>query len=551
MTDTLAEPFEFTAPGPGGWMYDATHHGLRPVTRFLRPAYEHAVTVGMPEMFVRYGLPLAGVRLGFVHGCAYMRIMGIGEPDRPKGEPPKLVLKVLARVHPELRRRNRTAAEALRDQRWRQDVDQWFERDRAGVVELNRRLQAVDLAGLDDHALLAHLDDCLAHFRTTSVDSFRYHGGDIIPAGLFLAACAGWGADVAEAAALFRGASPATLENDRLLAPVARAIATAPAPPTSIAEIRALGREVSALVDTWLDDQGWRVLSSDDVDAPTLAERDDLQLRALLAAKADRQLVEPPDPTPVRDRVPEADRDRFDALLDEARHGFTLRDDHVGVRWNWPVGLIRRALLEAGGRMVERGLVHDARHVVELDPDEVGAALAGSGPSADELAQRRAYRDAVEQFGPPSFLGEPGGEAPLDAFPAPLATITGAALSVIGALNADPEGTPLHGLGIGDQVYRGRACVVGSPVDAHDRLEDGDVLVVPFTSPSYDSLFALVGAVVTDHGGPMSHTAIMAREFGVPAVIGAPGSTSTIPDGATVEVDPVAGRVSVLAVAAR
>jgi pyruvate,water dikinase len=71
------------------------------------------------------------------------------------------------------------------------------------------------------------------------------------------------------------------------------------------------------------------------------------------------------------------------------------------------------------------------------------------------------------------------------------------------------------------------------------------VLVVRATSPAFNAVLAVAGAVVTSHGGALSHAAVLARELGIPAVVGAPGALD-IADGATVTVDPVLGRVAVV-----
>jgi pyruvate,water dikinase len=104
----------------------------------------------------------------------------------------------------------------------------------------------------------------------------------------------------------------------------------------------------------------------------------------------------------------------------------------------------------------------------------------------------------------------------------------------------------MHGTGIGDAPYVGTARVATSADDAIDRLEPGDVLVAPFTGPSYNSLLPILGALVVEIGGAVCHAAIVAREFGLPAVIGAAGATTQIPDGARVEVDPTRGTVRVV-----
>ena len=79
-----------------------------------------------------------------------------------------------------------------------------------------------------------------------------------------------------------------------------------------------------------------------------------------------------------------------------------------------------------------------------------------------------------------------------------------------------------------------------------NRVAKGDVLVTVCTSPAFNVVLPLLGAIVTDRGGQLSHAAIVAREYGIPAVVGTLRSTSTIPDGARVEVDGTQGRVRLL-----
>jgi pyruvate,water dikinase len=77
-------------------------------------------------------------------------------------------------------------------------------------------------------------------------------------------------------------------------------------------------------------------------------------------------------------------------------------------------------------------------------------------------------------------------------------------------------------------------------------MEPGDVLVARFTVPTFNTVLAMAGAVVVEHGGLLCHAAVIARELGIPGVVGAAAATTAIPDGATVEVDPVTGTVSVV-----
>ena len=92
----------------------------------------------------------------------------------------------------------------------------------------------------------------------------------------------------------------------------------------------------------------------------------------------------------------------------------------------------------------------------------------------------------------------------------------------------------------------GRACVAADPAEALSRFTPGDILVTAGTAPAWNTVLALAGGVITEEGGPMSHAAVIARELGLPALVGTADAIRLIPDGATVELDPGAGTVRVV-----
>ncbi len=544
------------APGPGQWMLDTTHHGRRPVTGYFRELADESFA-SISVVFERYGLPLEAMSTAEVNDCTYIRPRAIGEGDTPKPAPPTIVMKLISRLHPELRRRNRTATTAWAEKRWRDDVDTWFERDRAIVLAANRRLTRIDVAALDDGGLIEHLVELNQHCRTQAVAGFEAHGGDIVPVGDYLAHCETWGIPPEQAAALLQGASPASRATTDSLAAVRAELATEVEPPRSIDELRARGEACRSEVDDWVETFGWRVVSSDDLDAATLTEQPALLLAALVAA-ASAEPAPPPDPEPVRRRVPAEHRELFDELLAEARYGLPLRDDSVGMRWTWPVGLLRRALLELGRRLVATGRLHEPAHAIELTFDELRALVAGRpGPSTDEAAGRLARRLAIEETVPPALLGDPEPPPPLDAFPPALARATRAVLALIDAMEgraAEPADAPAHsdpavigsGAGIGSEAIEGRVRVVRGAEDALARIEPGEILVASFTGPAYNAILPLIGGLLVEEGGPLSHAAIVAREFQLPAVIGADGMTAALGDGDRIRLDPVRGTVTLL-----
>ena len=170
------------------------------------------------------------------------------------------------------------------------------------------------------------------------------------------------------------------------------------------------------------------------------------------------------------------------------------------------------------------------------------------GPSADEADARADTRRWEATLEPPARLGPEEAPPPLAALPPNLAHMTRVILTVVGSLEADAGGdtVPLTGMGVGSGTYVGTARVVHDAAEALAAAEPGDVIVAPYTAPTYNAVLSMAGAIVTEEGGLLCHAAVIARELGLPAIIGAHGAMTAIPDGATVEVDPGAGRVRVL-----
>jgi pyruvate,water dikinase len=115
--------------------------------------------------------------------------------------------------------------------------------------------------------------------------------------------------------------------------------------------------------------------------------------------------------------------------------------------------------------------------------------------------------------------------------------------------DTENSATVLHGLSVNDGVYEGTARLVESSAD-FGRIRQGDVLVTRNTSPYFNVVLPLLGAIVTDRGGQLSHAAIVAREYGIPGVVGTREATARIPDGSRIRVDGATGEVRVIGAAA-
>lgn len=546
---------EWNAPAGGLWELETTHvQGGQP--RVFQERSPRAFRDRFRETSARYGLPVDYVEVRFVNDHCYARMRPIGAPEPKAGKarkaPPALVLTVLARVHPELRRRARAAQQAIDTKLWHEDRRRWEQGGRAELVTACRALQAEPIEELDDDAFVDHLRraaDLLERGIGKHFELLPIHN---LTVGRLLLACRGWGIDPREVFALLAGASPASTASAARLAAIARAVADAGVEPRSLEDIRASSPEAGAALDDYLADHGWRVVTQYSPRGLALIELPGVLLRAIAAAKDD-SLPGPVDPRAVRERVPAADRARFDDLLADARTCYGVRDDNVALTFMWPSGLVRRALLEAGRRLADRGLLLHASHAFALGETEIAAALAGDTTLGVEAANRTAHREAAEAAGAPAQLGDDEGPPPDPGiFPASIAELLGAILmefELEQAFKTERVETTAWsgaGAGVGTAPYTGRACVAASAEEALDRLQPGDILVTSHTTPSFEAVMPIAGALVTDHGGLMSHAALVCREYGIPAVVGVAGATTHIVDGTPLTVDPTASRVLVL-----
>ena len=168
----------------------------------------------------------------------------------------------------------------------------------------------------------------------------------------------------------------------------------------------------------------------------------------------------------------------------------------------------------------------------------------------DELARRAQYRAAHTAKDAPPVLGPPPPLPPdLAGLPPPVARLMRATLTslghVFGSSQAQNEEKILYGLAASKGIYEGPARRVSGPPE-FGRIAKGDVLVTELTTEAFNILLPLLGGIVTDNGGLLSHAAIVSREYGIPGVVGTREATERIADGVLVRVDGDAGEVTVL-----
>jgi pyruvate,water dikinase len=221
----------------------------------------------------------------------------------------------------------------------------------------------------------------------------------------------------------------------------------------------------------------------------------------------------------------------FKRVLRWAQRLAPLREDALAdVGLGWPA--LRRILREAGGRMAAAGAVAEPGDVYWLKWDEGKAAarLLDAGQPVEDyrgaIAERRRNWKREQGVTPPVALPIKGG-----------ARFLGIDFSNWMPARSDQAASNvIKGIGASPGRVTGTACVIHGP-EEFDQMKPGDILVAKITTPAWTPLFALASGIVTDVGGPLSHSSIVAREYGVPAVLGTGVATRRIHSGQQITVD--------------
>jgi pyruvate,water dikinase len=249
---------------------------------------------------------------------------------------------------------------------------------------------------------------------------------------------------------------------------------------------------------------------------------------------------------------PQAAINRFEMLLKAAQTAATLHEEHnywIDQRCQYQM---RRVVQEFGRRLVEAGVLDRPDDLFYLTVDEVRetaitlanpskASLPGRGLDRRTLVrQRQAEMEHFRTIRAPSALGTtPLAEPPDDPFGRSFSKVMGK------PLQPSTEHNVLYGYAGSPGVVRGRARVIGTLAEV-DKLKRGDVLVTKAIMPPWTPLFATAAAVVTDVGSVLSHGAVVAHEYRIPAVVGTGTATALIRDGQILEVDGNTGLVRIL-----
>jgi pyruvate,water dikinase len=515
------------------------------MTRYFQETHPPSFKKGTNDFARFYGLLIDGLQIGCVNGFFYNQVLTAPDAEIPE--------------------RFKRAEQVFAQKLWREQLRDWDENRKPSSIATHRELQAVNPEALSDAELAIYLTRCRDHHSAMIAQHMRFTAGAVIPTGDFLAHVGEWtGLPHSDLLGLMRGSAEVSSggsdEMERLKGAFAKdaaareALASSGDPAQMLASLRSLKGEAGAAVSGYLDLVGNRLIDGFDIAEPTALEVPDPLLKSIrIAVSGEARAASDVDArtAEVRAQVPAAHQAEFDELLGEARLNYRLRDERGVYSDVWASGIMRRAALAAGRRVASRGRIGTPQQMLDASLDEMCALVTGTGgSSADELARRAEYRASCTAKNAPPFLGPAKPPPPdLAAMPPAVGRLTRAISiglgHIFGSSQAQNEEKVLFGLAASKGVYQGPARRVSGPTE-FGRIAKGDVLVTESTTEAFNILLPLLGGIVTDNGGLLSHAAIVAREYGIPGVVGTREATDRIADGVLVRVDGDNGEVTVL-----
>jgi pyruvate,water dikinase len=213
-----------------------------------------------------------------------------------------------------------------------------------------------------------------------------------------------------------------------------------------------------------------------------------------------------------------------------AQEGAAIREDvFFHAFQGWPMA--RRAILEFGNRLVSAGALHASEGIFFLRWEEIKQAAGPQIPKdfRATVAERRKEHEWQSALTPPHWV-------PLGGPPLTLGRKVKIKIKRFLLGRREKQDGRLHGSPVSPGVVSGRARVIRSTSE-FGMLRRGEILIAPAATPEWMPAFAVAAGLVTDTGGPLSHSSIIVREFGIPAVMGVQTATQSIADGQWITLD--------------
>lgn len=567
---TLSERVSVPAePPPGFWQREASHYPrpLSPMFRIVQKAFNASIKRASAD----FSILSEGIEFREIGGWVYQRMVPLGGKDMPM--PPAWLMPLLIRVVPQMRSRIKGAAETIRSDKAGACIERWYKEWKPELIADTSRLRDVNLAALSDKELDRHIGKTIALFEHSLDIHARLNFAVLISLADIGFACRdilGW--DERKTFDLFSGLSEKSSEPAHRLARLTQMAGKRPAmrkllekiDDNTVQRLAGADKDFAKAFSLYRREFGARTLRIE-ISEQTLAEAPALILRLIrdqlareynpnadLAALEQKRAATIIEAKKLLAGRPVQDREHFERALKRGEQAYPIREDNQFYTVSSPMALLRYAVLELGRRLADNKQIEQRDDIFFSELEEARKALETGDDQRSLVKRRKAERDwVVTHPGPMSYGNKPGPPPPLDALPSEARFLMEGMLwamnLVFAAGHAGHEqvsGEVLHGIAASPGMYTGPVRIIMNESE-FDKLRPGDVLVCPITSPVWSVLFPSLGALVTDTGGILSHPAIIAREYRVPAAVATGNATKLLRDGQIVTVDGNSGTVEV------
>jgi pyruvate,water dikinase len=562
-------PIDVEVPS-GYWEHDASHF---PVPNYPIESFVPAMVGGAVKTWAsEFGYLFDGIEFRDIGGWAYQRLAPLGGKEGP--ELPGWLMWMMVRLVPSVRNRLAMAREAVQTDKAGLCIDRWYDSWLPELTEAVDELKIIDLAGLSDDGLEAHIDRC-SRLGTRGIEIHALlHGSLAIILYELVTTCErllGW--DMATTLEVVRGTSYKSTEPARRLSELAdlatkrpEVLRAAQLPDDEVMSwLETIDEDFAADFARYLDEYGEVALGQSVVE-PTYAEMPSVLIATIANQVETGFRPEAADETNRRLREQSiasgraeltsnpTDLEEFARVLLRGQKAYPVREDNEFFTFSRPFAQFRYAVLELGDRLAARGVIAEPQDVMFLHLDEALTALSESPDLRAEVLLRKGQRAWAssnpgppyygKQAPPPSDLSFLPSDArlPMEAMLWSLESI----MAVEASKKTQRDATTITGTPASTGTYTGPVRVVKDE-SGFSKIRAGDVLVCPITSPVWSVLFPTIGALITDTGGILSHPAIIAREYRIPAVVATGNATQLLREGQIVTVDGSAGAVELMA----
>jgi rifampicin phosphotransferase len=548
ITSTVIPLPAFLPPGPGEWRI--IDHIAHPGSRCFAEYYYSPMEAGWNEEAEEIGT-LNRVKIREVNGFMYYQMESLDSEQQ---------YNKMCQVNEGY----------WEEKRFLSMLQRWDKIVKPSVSNQLMALQKTKLEQLSTDRLIEHIEGCFRVTQQMVKTHHRFTYTAFIPVGDFIKQVSDWTRkDAVDVLDALRGSSSSRLFMAEKIPIVQKMFVVMQKSATALyllskvdqepenarkilAELLSCDGCIEQGLHFILENYGYRIVNGYDITAETFIERPDLLLRAVKSTLYLNLGDNHKTMQTLRGLTPDEKKQLFDELLSDAREMQRLRDERGMYSDLWAIGILRHAFLEAGKRLSQKEIIDLPELILDATHQETIALLKGElAVSAVELKRRADYRSHHSVIDAPAILGlSPVSSANLPHLPPSMArTMDGLGTAIFLAvehMHVDAKQQDiLIGTPASKGIVEGMVRVIQSDYQINE-IKRGDILVVLQTTTVFNVILPLVGGIIAQFGGILSHPAILAREYGIPCIVGCSNAMEHLRTGMSVCLDGNKGEVKII-----